>query len=934
MREGILKIKVNVPPIPVNLIARPQLSEQLDRGLLAGDVFARRLTLISAPAGAGKTTAARSWLAGREERLAWYTLDDGDQEPTRFWTYLVTALQHLEASLGRVSLSILRSTAPGWESPVEEQSFLTPLLNELFSLNKSLFLVIDDYHLVDNPQIHKAMTFFIENLPPTLHLVTITRSEPPWPLARWRARGFLAELRQKDLKFSREETARLLAATGSLSISETQLDALYRKTDGWITGLQLASYALSDRTDPDPFIEHFSGSHRHIFHFLTEEVLKKQPPQVRDFLQQTAILSRFNASLCDEVTGRVGSAEILENLERDNLFVIPLDDRGLWYRYHPLFTDLLLHQLQQTQPNLVTVLHERAATWHAEAGEPGLAVRHLLRGGNLEKAARMVDDHHEAIIDSEGPGLIVETLELLPPGVLANHPHLVVQKAWFALVHKGRERAEHILQLAEETIRESQNLPGEIEGMLAVVQAYVYINAHKFSLALEKAEQALELLPESHNYWRSKVGIILGDARLFSGKPGEAYPYYTEAHLNNQAYGNTYLILTTGFKVATSLYFLGKLREAEKLTRELLHTARNKGFSTVPRVGLIWVLLGEIMREKGSLEEAERCVERGLLLSEPEKPSLGWNYLFRAALSFSQGKHEEILEATGAIEKLHRQLGLPRFITLPAVYWQARALLALGEPDRAQAVLREAGITADREVTGGEESCVLTLLRLLLFQNTHNLAQVRARLDGIEDLAVSGNHQRIVIETLLLRALLEERAGSHAAAATAPGAALERGKMLGFVQVFRDEAKNLESILSRLKPGEKYSVPVFLDQELLRYIDLLDLLKQEPVPMPGSNGEENEGLMAGEERIDETIDPSHRALVEELNPRELEIIDFMAGGLSNQEIAEKLYLSVGTVKWYTSNIYGKLGVRNRAAAVGLAQKLKLIDPGPYHPHDR
>jgi len=520
---SILNIKINIPPLNTTLLERPSLLSRLDKGLTGKEGINRQLTLISAPAGFGKTTLARSWLSGREARTAWYSLDQNDNERERFWLYLISALQKIEPGLGKGSLEMLRSSALESEVAAGRDSLLTPLLNDLFALKEPLYLCLDDYHIIDNKQIHQDMIFIIENLPPTVHLVITTRSEPPWPLARWRARNMMIEARQKELRFTLDEAGQLLAGVNELELNELQVEALYKKTEGWVTGLHLAAISLSDNPDTATFIESFTGSHRHVFHFLSEEVFQRQPENVQGFLLDTSILQRLSASLCNRVTGRNDSAILLAELDRKNLFLIALDEEGTWYRYHPLFADLLLHQLTKTCPEKVKELHENAAQWFLEHGEPGEAVRHALSGENMNIAAKILNDNLEEIVAKEGSRLVTACLEKLPASFLKEYPLLAIHRAWFHLIHEGREDARAILEISQKAVQDmaagNETRRKELSGMVSVVDAYYNIFTHNFTAALESAEKALEALSTENIYWRSKVGVISGDVRLFSGIP-------------------------------------------------------------------------------------------------------------------------------------------------------------------------------------------------------------------------------------------------------------------------------------------------------------------------------------------------------------------------------------------------------------------------------
>ena len=912
----ILKIKTNIPPLGTNILALPRILESLDEDLTVAEGFTRQLTLFSAPAGFGKTTLARKWLAGRETQTAWYSLDERDNEPERFWLYFITALQKLKPGLGSGLLEILRSKATFTDSSSSGEALLTPLLNELFTLEEPSFLILDDYHLINNPRIHEDMVFFFENLPPTLHLALTTRSDPPWPLSRWRVKGKMAEVRLKDLRLSEEEAGKMLESLKGIRLSNTQLHSLYLKTEGWVTGLQLAAFSLATANNLDSFIDNFAGSHRHVLYFLSEEVLSGQPEPVQKFLLQTSILERFSAPLCDAVTDRKDSSSVLSSLERDNLFVIPLDEDGIWYRYHQLFADLLLYQLKRNHPEKVHILHERAVKWFLEAGEPAEAVRHALADDNLMEAGRILHNHYGEILQNEGPGILYRYVNKFPLDLLKQYPRLIAHNSLFNLITQGQEEARTFIEIAETLRYDDQVEQDEYLGILNAVKAYDDIYSHRFHQALDKAEKALALLPRHSHYWRMNLTIYFGDARLFSGNPKEAYPFYLEAHRNSKKLKNQFLSLTAGFKVATSLYYLGKLEEAEELTHALLSKAKSEGLARVPRIGLLWTLLGEILREKGDLDEAAHCIERGLIFSEPEKPCLGWNYLYKIALSFSQGAYDQALETIRQIERLNFEVKLPLFIKYPAMIWEGRILVESGKLEKARELFAMAGIGEGREVQGGQENGCLALSRLLLTGTNGNLAEVRRLLEQVENLAVTGGHQKHFIETMLVKAILEEKEGFPEASENCLIAALEAGLAGGYAQLFFDERNRLTAIFTRIINKMDQEKSPCENAKIKAYArELSGIISPERQPSPDEG--HGEALQQREKR------PGH-GLIEELSPRELEVIRLISDGLSNEAIAKQLFLSLGTVKWHTTNIYGKLGVRGRTEAAALARKLNLI----------
>ena len=927
MVSDILRIKTTIPPVGPGIIARTSVSERLDQGLQSAEGFARKLTLVSAPAGFGKTTLVRSWLAGRENVTAWLSLDEDDNEAERFWVYLVTALQTLDKGIGAGPLEALLSSGSLNRSGSETGALLTPLLNDLFKLNEPVYLVLDDYHLINNPGIHDEVNLFIDNLPSTAHLVVTTRSDPAWKLPRWRARGEVMEVRMRDLKFSQKEAEMLLTGTGKTRLNGSQVASLNDKTEGWVTGLQLAAVSLADSVDPDRFIEGFTGSSRHILHFLSEEVLARQSVSTRDFLFQTSILTRFNASLCDAITGRKDSANVLAALERENLFLIPLDDEGTWYRYHPLFADLLRHNLGQNESGLKETLHKLASKWFMERGEPGEAVRHALFANEFDQAGQILHDYNRQIQGTDLIGLINTALNRLPEELLLKYPMLIVNKALFYLVYEGKDEAASLIESAEKLSYPEPELEQEYAGTLAAVKAYYYIYSGRFSEAIETAARALELLPPDSYYWRMNVAIYSGDARLFSDNPREALSFYREANLNSGKLGGFYLTLTTAFKMATSLYYLGELDQAEELIRKTLRKARTKGLAGVPRVGLLWTLLGEVLREKGQLEEAGHCIERGLYFSEPEKPSLAWNLLYETAYNYSMGNLDAALESCTRINMLHDQSKLPNFITFPAFLWKAKALIRLHDYRAARAALEETGVILKKGMPQpGNLWGALVLARLLIADPAaeSDLPAASGLCEAVIETTSANGYLKLLVEAKVVKALHAEKTGNKTEAETSLFEAMVKACPGNIRTVFLDEKEGLSPVYNRLYLNREHHVLNGSAREAAAFLKSFqaELL---PAVEKGQSVEPERGPHApAKELKSRPGDGLSYELVEELTKRELEILGLISQGLSNDEIAGKLFLSQGTVKWHTSNIYGKLGVKGRTAAVALGRKLKLI----------
>lgn len=898
--KNILQTRINPPPLRPDIISRHRIIKQLELARHASGP--PQLVLVSAPAGYGKTTLVREWMDSLQTRAAWYTLNS-NTELKSFWTHLVFALQKIQANLGRGALEMLRSPSVFPESPAGNQGILTPLVNDLFRLETPLHLVLDDYHLVEDTRIHEGMAFLIENMPPHLHLTVATRSDPPWPLSRWRSQVKIMEIRQSDLRFTREETTAFLRSRVGKLLDERQMDNIYQKTEGWVTALQLVASSLREKTGARNYDTIISGDHRQILSYLTEEVISSQPESVHDFLLKTSLLPWFSPSLCDAVTNRTDSRKVINQLAKENLFLIPLDEQGNWYRYHPLFAELLYYYLEARDASQIPHLHGKAGHWFLEAGEWREAIRHFLQGEHHQMAAQVMDQSFEQLWEGEEMSQLLQWLNSLPEELKAKFPRLLACQGLISLLLGNMDDARYFINLAEQHSKGHER-QDDLSGLLAVVRTSHCIYTGELDQGLKQAEMALNLLPEDAYFWRTSAAIVYGDVKILAGDLEGAYAAFKDAYRWSKQYDNFMVTISAAMNIQKTLWLKGELPEARRFAQEMLLLAKEKGFSSMPRVGVIWLFLGDLLREEGRLEEAKRCVTRGISMCESEIVLAGISHIFQVMVCFSMGRHKEAMGHMGRLESMDREANLPAVARNLFLAWKARIMLAKGDVAEAKDVLQAAD-TKNLDTICFPGAIQLVNARRLLAENS--LAAARRSTEYLQGLPQYGMSRRLKTNTLILQAYLEELAGNKGAAEECLAQAIRVSKGSGFFQTFLDEGKELASVFNRLltKPGTLLGEP-----DMEEYIRRIIQGLQAETPLPSLNSV-----------------PAHddfQELVEDLSNRELEILTLVERGLSNKDISETLNLSIRTVKWHNSNIFGKLGVSNRTQAVARARQLGLL----------
>jgi LuxR family maltose regulon positive regulatory protein len=899
----ILATKLFIPQSRSDTILRPRLSEQLQRGLNG------KLTLISAPPGFGKTTMVVEWHASGANGappLAWISLDEGDNDLARFMLYLISALRTIEPIAGEHVLAMLNST----ELPAVEV-LLTMLINEVGHFEQRVALVLDDYHVIDNPDIHRALAFLIDHLPAQMRIIMIARSDPPLPLSRMRGRRELTEFRVDDLRFTPDEAAAFLNDAMGLNLSAEQVERLEQRTEGWIAGLLLAALSVEQEDASADVIDSFGGDHHYIFDYLAEEVLQRQPTDVQDFLLRTALLDRFTASLCDAVTGRSGSQETIEYLTQANLFTIPLDQTRGWYRYHHLFAEFLAARYKANDPEGALETHRRASDWFEEAGLRHDGIYHAVEAEDEERAVRQIEAVGLGLVMTGRIATLAGWLNSIPDFVIARNPVLSIFKAWLCLLDRQLDETERWLaQLPSDAC--DPNLGDIVCSQAAVIRSAVARLRVDVPETISRAKFALSVIKPEDAFSRSTVLMDLGTAYRMGEQLTLATETLEQAVEASQSVGNSVSWLVGMSQLAVAYMTTGHLRRAhaafsKALNFESEHGLRNLGMGVASHLGV-----AEVLREWNQLDSAEAQVEDGLdILTIVDDPREIWTKLYAllvlGRIRQGQGDSEGAIELMEDALREVGELGVSGWQIDRIEAFRARFALCAERIDEAAAWALRFELTPDDEIIYHNENTYLTYARLLYMQGRYDAA--RKVLACFRALAESDCRIRRLIEIDVLDSAVLLAAGEPDEALARLERALETAEPEGYVRVFADEGQPIAQLLSSLLSARATSTGWNAPYSRAYVEQLLGVIG---VPLPAAASATGQRAAA------------LSVLVEQLSERELDVLELLGQGLSNQQIANQLFISVGTVKRHTHNIYGKLLVDNRTQALLKGRELGLI----------
>jgi LuxR family maltose regulon positive regulatory protein len=901
-RDVLLATKLHIPRSRPGFVARPRLAERLAEGTT------RELVLVCTPAGFGKTTLLADWARQGERPVAWLSLDEADNDPVRFWRHVAAALDGARPGVASPVAGLLQG-----QQSASFQAVAATLVNELAGVADAVVLVLDDYHLIQAQPVHQSLGFLLEHLPASLRLVLASRADPPLPLARLRARGQLAELRERDLRFTPEEAAELLRTAVGFELPEAAVAALGDRTEGWVAGLQLAALSLRGRGDITAFVEEFSGSHRYVLDYLAEEVLDRQPEPLRAFLLETSVLGRLSGPLCDAVCGRRDSQALLEQIERANLFLVPLDEVRRWWRYHHLFADLLRARLQQERPDRVPELDRAAAAWSEQHGLVDDAIRHALDAGDAVWAARLTERHFDDLLRRSEDATLHRWLEALPAEVVRSRPRLCLAQALWAWIGGRLEAVEPLLAEAERafpavaeepyepSVGRATSLVANVPGAIAMVRAGLACWQGDADRATRFGRQALADLTDADRTLGSFARWYLAVAEWLRGRLAEAEQALAGLVAEQRGAGERLF--------ARLCYDLGLVQRAQGRLGAALGTYRLAleaagGAARLPPAGMALVGLAGVLYERGELEAARDRATEGVGLWRQVSYGLPLvaGLATLARIRQAQGDQAGAVEAIAEAERV--QLS-PSVVALfnPVPALRARLALARGEVAEAARWVQDRGLGPDDEPSYPREGEYLVLARVLLAEHAPDRAL--GLLERLHHLAVAQGRTGSVIEVRALQALALHASGDKAGALAALAEALTLAAPEGWLRVFVDEGVAMATVLGELlTTSQAVAVrvpPAFLER-------LLEAFEQAGLAaLPHSRrGAALPGLVAA------------------LSARELEVLGLLAAGKSNPAIAEELVVSLDTVKRHVTHILEKLGAANRTQAVTRSRELGLL----------
>lgn len=874
MISNLLSTKFFIPSPRSNFVLRENLLGQLDEAL------DHKLTLIAAPPGYGKSTLLSIWTHQRNNPVAWLSIDSEDNDPALFFQYLITALQTINPNIGSDSLALLKS--PQWSS---QTALLTSLINDLADFPDDIFLVLDDYHWIEQSEIHDALNYLIDHLPAQIHLIVASRSDPSLQLSRLRARGQLVEIRQKDLSLNTNETREFLNHCMGLDLSTDQVDILGSRTEGWVAGLQLAALSIQGKDQKTEFIETFSGSHRFVIDYLADEVISNQSPEVRSFFQETAVLDRFSADLCDFITGREDSTQILRYLEESNSFLIPLDDRREWFRYHHLFLDYLRIGMEEQSQ---AALHIKASQWFLSHDFNSEGVKHAILSGDVDQAVRAISLAASLAIEQGTFSSLFSWLDTLPDQVVRSNFQLSMYKSFALFFTDSYREASPYAQAAEENL--PTDIPTSLQGQYYCLQAHLSLFTDQLKNGIKFAREALEYLADDDTFYRGLTLNLLGQVLEMRGDVKSAVEIYQQGF--NSGYQAKEMIgtLVVFTNLVISLNELGRLKEAKGVCQQLYSEIYEKSSAKRMLSNAVYLPWSHLSYEENKLEEARKQAKSALDVLNQSKVNQGiiLSLYILARLHLVEQEWDKFSQLIREGLQIAARTGTANTHGAWFSALEAEANLVRGNMEAVSRWAEKVGFRPDDSPHHWLEWSYFTYTRFLL--KLDRLKEAQQILTAMEASALEGQRFRKLITINLLMAHADLNMNKQSSAIQHVDAALSIAAPQGYQRAFFDEDQAILEMLPEVR--DKY--PEFVDEILSKASYAL--------------------------AAPSNTDP----LYEPLSERELEVLRLVAKGYSNRQIAEALFVTLGTVKKHLNNTFSKLQVKNRTQAVARARELDFL----------
>lgn len=877
--DHILSTKLVIPTSPTRLVQRPRLL-QLDK--------LQNTTLVCAPAGYGKTTLISSWAKNSESPVAWFSLDADDNDPIRFLMHFVTAIQTQFPDFGTAISGMLETSPP---PPID--GLMRALVNQLCNLPDRLCIILDDLHTVNEPAVHKAISFLIEHQPPRTQLIFASRSDPPFSLARIRGQGKLLEYRTNDLRFTLDEAGIFCNEIMQFSLSQAQVETLAMRTEGWIVGLQLAAVSLHRTPDKTSFIDSFAGDDRHITDFLLDEVLRSRSEDIQNFLLHTSLLERFSAPLCDAVTQRSDSRAMIDEIERTNMFIFGLDRQRVWYRYHHLFTSLLQTRLRLTNPSAVRELHLRASQWFSQNELVPEAINHAIKAGAYEFAIDLMEQHGSKIFSHGRINNALAWAQQLPPNLVSKRPILSLACAWGNFYMDNLVAMERHIHAVAYCLADFQNAPlGSKERAMLAQVALLRGCQLAYNGNIEDAilhfQEAIESFPPGRTLHRV-AAVSLGVCYFVSEKLDDAQKLLSQHSTIAEVKNNLLIPITAVLGLARIELLRGRLPAAKQMYEQALQECRKAGWQDFPACGMLHIGLGELAYEMNDLVEAERNLVRGIeMTATGMQYGHAWGHVLLAQTRLAMGLNTNVLDP-------ERELALRKYSGRfvgdfpPLSSALARLWLNQGRLDEVLRWSEDAQLPIDNELAIGRETEYLVLARFFIV--TEKSPEAMDLLNRLFLRAEQGNRLAVIIEILVLKSLALQAQKSTSDALVVLQHALDLAKNTGLLRVFINEGRALGNLLKKLARGAS---DTSYAHHLLGYF-----------VTPATTGS------------------TGAPLTQLFSNKEKQVVDLIIKGVPNQEIAEALFISVNTMNSHMRNIYAKLGVRSRLQAVDRLRKLGI-----------